>query len=204
MSINGKKEGVPSADSADNTYMQSVVGNKNDTTSGDSLVSLTKIVDAVVDAIKAKTDNLPSDTDAIMETQPRIVSKATANLPQTTQSALFTVTGRVLITQLVGEVTTVIQTQDNNTKLVANPTVGADVDLCAVLNISADAVGTMYNITGTLTDAMIATTSGAFQAQLAAIVCAAGTIDLYCAASNTGQVKWTLHYIPLDSGSSVA
>lgn len=131
------------------------------------------------------------------------VERATAALPQTAQSALFTVTGRVLVTQIVGEVTTVIQTQANATKIVANPTVGADVDLCATDDITADAVGTLYNITGTLADAMVATTSGAFVAQAAPVAVAAGTIDLSCAASNTGSVKWTIHYIPLDTGSNI-
>lgn len=140
-----------------------------------------------------------------VETEVQIVEKAAANLPQTTQSALFTITGgKILITELVGEVTTVIETQANDTKLVSDPTTGADVDLCAALDITADAVGTIYTITGTLADAMVATTSGAVQAQPNWVVCAAGDIDLNCAASNTGQVKWTLHYIPLDSGVSVS
>lgn len=153
-------------------------------------------IDALIDAIKAKTD--------LLGLQPQRIEKTAANLPQTTQSAYFTVTGgKVLITQIVGEVTTEIQAQANNIKLIANPTVGADVDLCAIVDINADAVGTIYNITGTLSDAMIATTSGAVQAQLAAIIVAAGSIDLYCSASNTGATKWTLHYIPLDSGATV-
>lgn len=150
------------------------------------------------------SSNLDALLDSIYATQPRIVSRAASTLPQTTQTAYFTVTGRVLITQIVGEVTTVIGNVLNNTKLVANPTVGADVDLCAVVDIDLDAVGTMYNITGTLANAMIATTSGAMIAQANTIVVAGGTIDLHCAASTTGETKWTLHYIPLDSGSSVA
>ena len=133
----------------------------------------------------------------------RSVEKAAASLPQSTQTAYFTVTGRCIVTHIVGEVTTIIQAQANDTKLVANPTVGADVDLCAVLDITGDAVGTIYTITGTLADAMVATTSGAVTAQAAPVVVAAGTIDLSCAASNTGATKWTVHYIPLDAGSSI-
>ena len=135
--------------------------------------------------------------------QTRIVERATAALPQSTQSALFTVTGRVIVTNIVGEVTTIIQNQANNTKIVANPTVGADVDLCAVLDIDNDAVGTLYSITGTFANAMIATTSGAFEGQAGNAIVADGTIDLSCSASNTGSVKWTIHYIPLDAGSRV-
>lgn len=137
-----------------------------------------------------------------------IVEKSAATLPQTTQSALFTISGgKILLKQLVGEVTTIIENQANNTKIVANPAVGADVDLCAVADIANDAVGTMYSVTGDFSDAMVATTSGAIETSPTAnsrdAIIAAGTIDLNCAASNTGAVKWTLQYVPLDSGASV-
>jgi len=138
------------------------------------------------------------------ESQVKIVERAKATLPQTTQTPYFTVSGRVLITQIVGEVdTTAIQAQANAMKLISNPTVGADVDLCATVETNGDVVGTIYNITGTLADAMVATTSGAVIAQANSILVAAGTIDLDCAASNTGETKWTVHYIPLDAGSTV-
>ncbi len=132
------------------------------------------------------------------------VSRPTAALPQTTQSALFTVTGgRVAITSIVGQVTTVIQTQTNNTKIVANPTTGTDVDLCAVLDISADQVGCLYGITGTFATAMVGANAGATVIPTNAVVVNVGTIDLSCAASNTGSVKWDLTYIPIDAGAAV-
>lgn len=132
------------------------------------------------------------------------VSRATATLPQTTQSALFTVTGgRVAITSIVGQVTTVIQTQANNTKIVANPTTGTDVDLCAVLDISADQVGCLYGITGVFSDAMVGANAGATVLQQRAIVVNVGTIDLSCAASNTGSVKWDITYVPIDAGAAI-
>jgi hypothetical protein len=133
------------------------------------------------------------------------VSRATAALPQTTQSALFTVTGgRILLTSIVGQVTTVIQTQANATKLVSNPTTGTDVDLCATLDITADQVGCLYGITGTLATAMVGANAGATVVQTNALVIPVGTIDLSCAASNTGSVSWTLTYVPLDDGASVS
>lgn len=146
---------------------------------------------------------IDTQLDAVDKKLPQTVERQADNLPQSTQESLFTVTGKIRLLHIVGEVTTVIQTQANNTNLVANPTVGADVDLCAVLSITADAVGTMYKITGTLADALVATTSGAFAAQVGEVIVAAGTIDLACAASNTGQVKWTLQYIPLDDGATI-
>jgi len=138
------------------------------------------------------------------ESQVKIVERAASTLPQTAQTAYFTVTGRVLVTQIVGEVTTEMEAQNNAAKLIANPTVGADVDMCAAVETTGDVVGTIYNITGTLANAMVATTSGAVIAQANSIMVAAGTIDLDCAASNTGGTKWTVHYIPLDAGSTIA
>jgi hypothetical protein len=132
------------------------------------------------------------------------VDRTAAALPQTTQAALFTVTGgRVLVTSIVGEVTTVIQTQANATKIVSNPTTGTDVDLCATLDITADQVGCLYGITGLFSDAMVGANAGAGVVPRNAVVVPVGTIDLSCAASNTGAVKWLLTYIPLDNGASV-
>jgi len=132
------------------------------------------------------------------------VDRATAALPQTAAAALFTVTGgRVAIMGILGEVTTVIQTQANNTKLTANPTAGTSVDLCAVLNISADEVGCLYGVTGTVGDALIGVNAGYAPLPARPLVVAAGTIDLDCAASNTGSVKWSIWYAPLDDGAVV-
>lgn len=138
----------------------------------------------------------------------KLVSRATANLPQTTTANLFTITtGRILLMGIFGEVTTVIQTQANNTKLVFDPdAAGASQDLCANLDITADAVGTIYSITGTpataMQDALNFVPSSKMLAQ--PILLKPGAIALTCAASNTGQVKWDVFYIPVDDGATVA
>ena len=133
------------------------------------------------------------------------VDKATASLPQTTDGALFTITGgRVYMTAIIGEVTTVIQTQANNTKLVFNPTeTGADQDMCAVLNISGDAVGTLYTISGTVGDALRDDLWIGISMTYPMIL-SEGDIELNCAASNTGNVSWTMFYYPIDTGATVA
>lgn len=129
--------------------------------------------------------------------------RTTASLPATTASALFTVTGRIKLISIIGEVTTIVQTQACNAKLIANPTVGADVDLCAVLDITAAAVGTQFSITGTLANAMVKTTSGAGVFQAAPLLIQPGTIDLSTSANNTGSVKWRIEYVPVDAGARV-
>lgn len=149
-----------------------------------------------------ETDRPPVTVEgAALGTQ---VDRATAVLPQTTAGALFTIAGgRVLITQILGEVTTVIQTQANNTKLTANPTTGTSVDVCGVLSITADEVGTLYGVTGTFSDALLGVNAGALEGQAKPVVLPVGTLDLDCAASNTGSVKWSIWYIPLDDGATV-
>lgn len=132
------------------------------------------------------------------------VDRATATLPQTAAAAIFNVTGgRVAITQIIGEVTTAIQNQACNTKLTATPTTGTAVDLCAVLSIANDEVGCLYGITGTNSDAMLGINAGLLPGQQRSSIVGIGTIDLNCAASNTGSVKWTIFYVPIDDGAAV-
>jgi hypothetical protein len=129
----------------------------------------------------------------------RVVKRAAASLPQTTTADIFSINGMVEILGIYGEVTTVIQTQANNTKLVFDPDSGAaNSDICAVLNISADAVGTFYGVTGTITDAMQEGTSSLDQAPASTLVAGPGDIALSCAASNTGAIEWTVVYRPLE------
>lgn len=147
------------------------------------------------------------DATAVTKLNGILVSKAAADLPAGTTGKLFTIAGgRVLVSLILGEVTTVIQTQANNTKLQFDPTdTGATQDLCAVLDISADAVGTMYHISGTPSDALRDNLNFARGGLVAApLVLKPGDILLNCAATNTGQAKWDLVYKPLDAGATVA
>lgn len=121
-------------------------------------------------------------------------------LPASTTGSIFTITGRVKLLAIIGQVTTVIQTQADNLKITNTPTVGSAVDLCSVLNVSALAVGTQLSIDGVLADALIAT-NGAYVAQAGAINLKAGTLDLITSATNTGSVKWTAIYEQIDPGA---
>ena len=132
-----------------------------------------------------------------------VVRRAAATLPQTATGTLFNVVGgRVAITQILGEVTTAIQNQANNTRLVATPTGGAASNLCANLDIADDAVGTMYGITGTPANGMV-DDLGVMPGQATPAIVKVGAIGLVCAASNTGEVAWTVTYVPIDDGAYV-
>jgi hypothetical protein len=135
------------------------------------------------------------------------VDRNTDTLPASTDEALFTVVGgRVFVTSIIGKVTTVIQTQANATKLKFNPTAtGADVDLCATLDITADAVGTLYSITGDFSDAMkdgllCLETDSLLEKP---IILSEGAIEIDCGATNSGSVAWSVTYFPLDNGAYI-
>ena len=74
---------VPTADTANNISVRDVIGNKTDTTSGNSLVALTKVVDGVVDGLATSTG--------------QIVSKTYADLAGYDTADAFTVTGDVMV-----------------------------------------------------------------------------------------------------------
>ena len=135
------------------------------------------------------------------------VDKATATLPQTAAGDLFRVAGgRVLVKMIVGEVTTIIQAIANATKLTFDPVdAGATQDLCATLDITGDAVGVMYHISGTPADALRDNLNFARGTLIAApLILKPGDIMLDCAGSATGNVKWSIWYIPVEEGGNIA
>lgn len=134
------------------------------------------------------------------------VDRPTAALPASTTGALFTVAGgRVLVTSIVGRVTTNIQAQANAIKLVATPSgSGAVNDLSGTVESNALAAGGLLSITGLAGDAMVKSTGGGVSTLRNPVIVAAGTIGLSAAATNTGSVEWSLTYVALDNGATVS
>ena len=127
------------------------------------------------------------------------VDKATATLPQASVDPLFNiVNGRVILTSLIGEVTTAIEGQATNIKIQANPTTGTTADIAADLNATSDEVGALYGITGAFGSALVGTNAGATVIISSPVILQIGTVDLECGESSTGNIKWTATYIPLD------
>lgn len=128
---------------------------------------------------------------------------APTNLPQTGVKAIFQVSAAVRLLHLVARVTTVLGATATNAKWVMNPTVGADVDLCAVVAVANAAVGSILTITGTLANAMIVSASGVVQYQANSIILPAGNIEFSCSANNTGQLEFFVHYLPIVDGALI-
>jgi len=133
------------------------------------------------------------------------VLKNSETLPATTTQNLFTVSGgRVLITKLVGEVTTVIQSQACNAKINNNPTVGSTVVLATNVDIDSLELGATLTVEGDGTALVLGNGGTSFNALGGtSLEVAEGVIELETSATNTGATKWELWYVPLDDGATV-
>lgn len=118
---------------------------------------------------------------------------------------LFNVTGgKVLITSIVGEVTTAI-TVAGTTKLQANPTTGTTGDLCAATDLGTTdtPAGDLLSFQGLKGDSIVFGV-GAVPTLKQPIVVNTGTIEQVTATGADGGITWVLTYVPLDDGASVA
>ncbi len=136
------------------------------------------------------------------------VNRAAADVFDGTTTALFTISGgRVFVTHIEAEVTVAnVDVTTSNTKFISNPTVGVDLDLCAILNITGDIVGAVYTITGTFADALTGGIGGGAVGMTAPVVVPEGTIDLSSSAdAGTGGAlgKFEIWYLPLDAGATI-
>jgi hypothetical protein len=131
---------------------------------------------------------------------------ATSYSIATETKSLFTVSGgTVLVTSLVGLVTTAM-TVANTIKLQANPTTGVTGDLCAATDLGTTdtLAGNLISFQGLKGDSAI-TNVGAIQTLKAPIAVAAGAIEqVTTGTSPDGAITWVLTYIPWDDGAAVA
>lgn len=130
------------------------------------------------------------------------VEKSTGTLAATT-IPLFTVAGgKVLLTSIVGEVTTAI-TVANSYKLQHNPTTGTTKDLCAATDIGTTdtPAGNLLGFQG-LTGDSILTGPGAVPTIKQPIVLTAGQIESVSAGTD-GVILWVVTYVPLDNGATL-
>lgn len=140
------------------------------------------------------------------------VLKTAQALPQTATSTLFTVSGgSVLVTSLLGVVSTAIQNQACTLALGTVPTTGtaSSTGLATATSIINKEAGTWVApqaSSGAGGALVVGTNAGStvfLQAPMALVV-PAGTISWTTSASNTGAISWYLTYVPLDTGASVS
>lgn len=130
--------------------------------------------------------------------------RATAVLTGGTND-LYTISGgRILVTQILGELTIVMQGIASSIRLIATPGTGTARNMCASLLVNAYAEGDILGITGVNTDAMLPpASSSVIEAQTFGVIVQEGVISLWDNLANTGSIRWTLKWIPLDTGAAV-
>lgn len=129
------------------------------------------------------------------------VERAAATLPATATGTIYTITGgRILLTTLVGEsVTATGATATTITVNAVGSVNGLTTALATATDFTSKTAGTEFAFS-TLGGA--ATVGGAFNQNNETVI-TPGTIQIVTSATNTGTVKWTLMYIPLDDGATV-
>jgi hypothetical protein len=127
--------------------------------------------------------------------------RAAAVLPATGNQTVFNISGRVLVTTMIGEVTTAMSATVTNLKATAVSTVGSiATDLTANVAVTSLAVGNLYGISGIAANA--ATVGSAVQ-QSNELVIQPGIIRITTDATNTGAMSWTITYVSLDDGAAI-
>lgn len=129
------------------------------------------------------------------------VSKATGTLAAETK-ALFTVSGRVMVTSFYGVVTTAI-TVANSFKLQHNPTTGTTSDIVAATDIGTTdtPIGNVLGFSGVKT-ASIVHGPGSAPTLTSGVIFTAGSIEQVSAGTD-GAITWYLTYVPLDASATV-
>ncbi len=151
----------------------------------------------------------PLDDEFVQMSVMQIAARASATLPQTSTSTLFTISGGAIrVLGIYGEVTVVLPAGANNAKLTFDPLgAGSSIDLCATLDIAGKAVGTIFSIVGVLATAMkgvsIWCVVPANDIPAPGLRLGPGNILFDCDANKSGQVKWTLLYQKVEPNATV-
>ncbi len=131
-------------------------------------------------------------------------SGATAN----GSTALFTVTGVVLVRAIVGVVTVAFDGTTTSINLTTDPTIGSAVDICAATVVTSDVVGTIYSYVGAVPTTLLVSSGTAAPGEAYApkpseAFFQAGQIFHKGTAADAGTVLWRLFYVPVSDGANV-
>jgi hypothetical protein len=139
-----------------------------------------------------------------------LVTKTAVSLPQTATANLYTVSGgNVLVTSLLGVVSTVIGGTAVTLALGTHPTTGTaeTAGIATATAITSAEAGTWVGPQSS-SEAAGALVNGGHAGNVlylpTAFIVAPGTITWTTSASTTGAISWYLTYVPLDAGALVA
>lgn len=134
-----------------------------------------------------------------------LVARATAALPQTAQTPIYTVSGGiVLVKYFIGIVTTIVQGQATTAQFISTPTAGTAVNLSnSTGDLNGKEVGANITLATTLGGTAVVNNAGAGVIAQPVLTVQPGTIDFKTGASSTGAMKFYLVYVALDAAAQV-
>lgn len=167
-------------------------------------VSMAEVLRSVYD--RQFGDGTNSNTNSLLGKK---VTRAAADIINGATTAVFTVTGTILLTGLTGLVSVAaVDAGASNLKFQSNPTTGTTTDLCANLDVDSDEIGTMYSVDGAPGTALLRGESGNVQVMPnGPVQVAAGGIETVSSVDRgTGGalLALTAWYLPLSDGASLA
>jgi hypothetical protein len=129
------------------------------------------------------------------------VVRTAAVLPASTVAQnIFAVTGgRVIVTTLVAQVTTVMTATATNIAINLTPTSGAVSNLATATAVTSLAVSTNIGVAAIGSAGAV----GSAISQNNEMIMSPGIISFTPDATNTGALKWIVTYVPLDPGAQV-
>ncbi len=178
---------------ADNEFVSSAVVANAD---GSLMERVEYIQTAVGTGLSAPTTFFPGLGYHITKTAASIAS---------TLLPIFTITGKVIITYMVGQTTSVFAT---TTSLQLVTSVGSRV-LCASTDVVTEIANTLYIVTGDPDDVLSATTQNLVGMAMnksgvwAPMLFQDNVLQQKVDGAGTGLITWDLYYIPVSSGATV-
>lgn len=125
----------------------------------------------------------------------------------TGQNAVFNIlVGRVHILDLIGIVTVQLEAAALLLHWDADMDVGGDAAMCIdSADLTGDVIGQMYALPAAAASALVVPV-GAYLRLFPAVgwIANTGALDLHASAGNTGGIKWSVFYVPLDDGAYIA
>jgi len=137
------------------------------------------------------------------------VARAAADIINGAQVPLFNIlAGKILLTHLEMEISVAaVDAGASNCQFLTTPTTGAAMALCANLNVISSVIGSVFSISGLITDALTGLPAGGGAAAMhQGVVVPIGTIDILTSADRgTGGALGAVRiwYLPLDAGAYV-
>lgn len=120
---------------------------------------------------------------------------------------LWTYKGPIWIYGVHGLITSAIQAQATTCKISVQNDALAAIDLCATLDLTGKAAGTILQLPAAVGSAMVATTLGGALNLLTTPYMTAsitsGLITVTYGAASSGIINWSLIYAPLDPATTI-